>query len=79
MKWQLFKENYDYIWYQERYRGWKVKKVLTKTLPVSNGSIQISDNSPAELNLNSDNYGTYKLVVSSVDNKIFTSMRYGVG
>ena len=79
LKWQLFKENYDYIWYQERYGGWKVKKVLTKTLPVSNGSIQISDNSPAELNLNSDNYGTYKLVVSSVDNKIFTSMRYGVG
>ena len=37
LKWQLFKENYDYIWYQERYGGWKVKKVLTKTLPVSNG------------------------------------------
>ena len=79
MKWQLFKENYDYIWYQEQYGGWKVKKVLTNTLLVSNGSIQISDNSPADLNLNNDNYGTYKLVVSSADNKKFTSIRYGVG
>ena len=79
MKWQLFKENYDYIWYQEQYGGWKVKKVLTNTLLVSNGSIQISDNSPVDLNLNNDNYGTYKLVVSSADNKKFTSIRYGVG
>lgn len=80
LRWELYRENWDYYWFHNGDTGrFDYKLLLRDGAPVAGGALDIGMDAPAKLNTAALDYGPYRLEVYDPAGTTASSVRFTVG
>ena len=78
LRYQLYKEEYDYYWYHHNNR-WDYKLIIRDSDEITSQTLQLSADNPLELNQSGLEWGRYRAEIYDPRTGIASSIRFRVG